>query len=186
MHWKKISEHVPGRSDVQCLHRWQKVLNPKLLKGPWTKEVRLFPILRLLIYICPYLLHSHKMLGKPDIMDGKVRQTCLSFCALVIHTLLSLPAKSVSNAISFVLQRISVFLGSCRRMTRFANSSLNTDPESGPSLPPNSTVESESNAEKGTTLKSLGIQSENTASKPVRKRKEKTDFFFCFSILTLQ
>ena len=42
MHWKKISEHVPGRSDVQCLHRWQKVLNPKLLKGPWTKDVRYF------------------------------------------------------------------------------------------------------------------------------------------------
>jgi hypothetical protein len=37
-HWKKISDLVPGRSDVQCLHRWQKVLNPKLIKGPWTKE----------------------------------------------------------------------------------------------------------------------------------------------------
>jgi hypothetical protein len=23
---------------VQCLHRWQKVLNPELVKGPWTKE----------------------------------------------------------------------------------------------------------------------------------------------------
>ncbi|KAJ8449291.1 hypothetical protein Cgig2_002423 [Carnegiea gigantea] len=26
------------RTDVQCLHRWQKVLNPELVKGPWTKE----------------------------------------------------------------------------------------------------------------------------------------------------
>ena len=26
------------RSDVQCLHRWQKVLQPGLVKGPWTKE----------------------------------------------------------------------------------------------------------------------------------------------------
>lgn len=25
---------------MQCLHRWQKVLNPELVKGPWTKEVR--------------------------------------------------------------------------------------------------------------------------------------------------
>jgi hypothetical protein len=25
---------------VQCLHRWQKVLNPELVKGPWTPEVR--------------------------------------------------------------------------------------------------------------------------------------------------
>ncbi|WVZ97095.1 hypothetical protein U9M48_042656 [Paspalum notatum var. saurae] len=31
--WKKI-----GRTDVQCLHRWQKVLNPELVKGPWSKE----------------------------------------------------------------------------------------------------------------------------------------------------
>ncbi|GMH22723.1 hypothetical protein Nepgr_024566 [Nepenthes gracilis] len=36
--WKKIAEHIPGRTDVQCLHRWQKVLNPELFKGPWTKE----------------------------------------------------------------------------------------------------------------------------------------------------
>ncbi|XP_010255473.1 PREDICTED: uncharacterized protein LOC104596138 [Nelumbo nucifera] len=36
--WKKIAEWFPGRSDVQCLHRWQKVLNPELIKGPWTKE----------------------------------------------------------------------------------------------------------------------------------------------------
>ncbi|GAB4856892.1 hypothetical protein Ancab_014810 [Ancistrocladus abbreviatus] len=36
--WKKIAEYVTGRTDVQCLHRWQKVLNPELVKGPWTKE----------------------------------------------------------------------------------------------------------------------------------------------------
>ena len=23
---------------MQCLHRWQKVLKPGLVKGPWTKE----------------------------------------------------------------------------------------------------------------------------------------------------
>ena len=38
--WKKISEQFLNgrRSDVQCLHRWQKVLRPGLVKGPWTKE----------------------------------------------------------------------------------------------------------------------------------------------------
>ena len=36
--WKKISEYFTDRSDVQCLHRWQKVLNPDLIKGPWTPE----------------------------------------------------------------------------------------------------------------------------------------------------
>lgn len=37
--WKKISQLIPNKTDVQCLHRWQKVLNPELIKGPWTKEV---------------------------------------------------------------------------------------------------------------------------------------------------
>ena len=38
--WKKISEIAFGcaRTDVQCLHRWQKVLKPGLVKGPWTKD----------------------------------------------------------------------------------------------------------------------------------------------------
>ncbi|WOL09275.1 Myb-related protein B-like [Canna indica] len=36
--WKKIAEFFPDRTEVQCLHRWQKVLNPKLIKGPWTPE----------------------------------------------------------------------------------------------------------------------------------------------------
>ncbi|XP_057777875.1 transcription factor MYB3R-1-like isoform X2 [Salvia miltiorrhiza] len=36
--WKKIAGCLPGRTDVQCLHRWQKVLNPDLVKGPWSKE----------------------------------------------------------------------------------------------------------------------------------------------------
>ncbi len=38
--WKKIAEQIPERTDVQCLHRWQKVLRPGLIKGPWTAEVR--------------------------------------------------------------------------------------------------------------------------------------------------
>jgi len=29
----------PDKSEVQCLHRWKKVLNPELIKGHWTKEV---------------------------------------------------------------------------------------------------------------------------------------------------
>lgn len=38
--WKQIATYFTDRSDVQCQHRWQKVLNPELIKGPWTKEVR--------------------------------------------------------------------------------------------------------------------------------------------------
>ena len=36
--WKNISAHLAGKSEVQCLHRWSKVLNPLLVKGPWTEE----------------------------------------------------------------------------------------------------------------------------------------------------
>ena len=36
--WKKIASRLKGRTDVQCLHRWQKVLRPGLVKGPWTAE----------------------------------------------------------------------------------------------------------------------------------------------------
>ncbi|XP_073344797.1 myb-related protein A [Pagrus major] len=36
--WKLIANFFPGRTDGQCQHRWQKVLNPELVKGPWTKE----------------------------------------------------------------------------------------------------------------------------------------------------
>ncbi|BFI43549.1 hypothetical protein MPTK2_Ug00270 [Marchantia polymorpha subsp. ruderalis] len=36
--WKKIAANVPNRSDNQCLNRWQKVLDPALVKGSWTKD----------------------------------------------------------------------------------------------------------------------------------------------------
>ncbi|XP_019899701.1 myb-related protein A isoform X2 [Esox lucius] len=36
--WNLIANHFKKRSDSQCQHRWQKVLNPQLVKGPWTKE----------------------------------------------------------------------------------------------------------------------------------------------------
>ena len=38
--WKLISSNFvsPLRSEYQCQQRWQKVLNPDLIKGPWTKE----------------------------------------------------------------------------------------------------------------------------------------------------
>jgi hypothetical protein len=38
--WKHISELWMGgkRTDVQCLHRWNKVLKPGLVKGPWTTK----------------------------------------------------------------------------------------------------------------------------------------------------
>jgi hypothetical protein len=36
--WKSISSYLAGKSEVQCLHRWNKVLNPELVKGPWTEQ----------------------------------------------------------------------------------------------------------------------------------------------------
>jgi hypothetical protein len=34
-HWVPISKEV-GRTPIQCLHRWRKVLKPGLIKGPWS------------------------------------------------------------------------------------------------------------------------------------------------------
>lgn len=37
--WENVASFFEDRSDVQCQHRWTKVVNPQLVKGPWTKEV---------------------------------------------------------------------------------------------------------------------------------------------------
>ena len=37
-HWIAISGRLPGRTDLQCHHRWSKVLDPDINKGPWTRE----------------------------------------------------------------------------------------------------------------------------------------------------
>lgn len=34
--WRLIAEKVNGRSPIQCLHRWSKILKPGLVKGPWS------------------------------------------------------------------------------------------------------------------------------------------------------
>jgi len=36
--WRLIAQHVPGRTSVQCLHRWTKILKPGLIKGPWSPD----------------------------------------------------------------------------------------------------------------------------------------------------
>ncbi|KAL4225405.1 Myb-related protein A [Mactra antiquata] len=36
--WKLVSRFFSDRSDLQCQHRWYKVLNPDLIKGAWTPE----------------------------------------------------------------------------------------------------------------------------------------------------
>uniref|UniRef100_A0A672FE10 V-myb avian myeloblastosis viral oncogene homolog-like 2b n=1 Tax=Salarias fasciatus TaxID=181472 RepID=A0A672FE10_SALFA len=36
--WKRVANYIPSHSEHQCQHRWFKVLDPELIKGPWTKE----------------------------------------------------------------------------------------------------------------------------------------------------
>ncbi|XP_058057542.1 myb protein [Anopheles bellator] len=36
--WEIVSRLLKDRTDVQCQQRWTKVVNPDLIKGPWTKE----------------------------------------------------------------------------------------------------------------------------------------------------
>ena len=31
--WDVIGSHYPDRADVQCQHRWNKVVNPNIVKG---------------------------------------------------------------------------------------------------------------------------------------------------------
>ena len=37
--WSVVANNFNDRNDVQCQQRWCKVLNPKLIKGPWTQAV---------------------------------------------------------------------------------------------------------------------------------------------------
>ena len=34
--WKQISNQIKGRTAVQCQQRWNKILQPGLVKGPWS------------------------------------------------------------------------------------------------------------------------------------------------------
>ena len=42
--WDFIASHFPDRADVQCQHRWQKVVNPELVKGTF-HDTPLHPLL---------------------------------------------------------------------------------------------------------------------------------------------
>ncbi|XP_068598934.1 v-myb avian myeloblastosis viral oncogene homolog-like 2b [Brachionichthys hirsutus] len=36
--WKNIAGYIPNHTEHQCQHRWHKILDPELIKGPWTRE----------------------------------------------------------------------------------------------------------------------------------------------------
>lgn len=36
--WATIAEQMPSRDELQCSNRWKTMLDPSLIKGPWTKE----------------------------------------------------------------------------------------------------------------------------------------------------
>lgn len=61
---------------MQCLHRWQKVLNPELVKGPWTPEVG--PPTQLIMlcmgFKCPLLTHGLDMLQEDEKIIELVQQ----------------------------------------------------------------------------------------------------------------
>lgn len=35
--WADIATKMEGRTETQCMHRWNKYLQPNLVKGPWTE-----------------------------------------------------------------------------------------------------------------------------------------------------
>lgn len=40
--WTEVAAHFSDRNDLQCQQRWSKVLDPRLVKGPWTYQVSRF------------------------------------------------------------------------------------------------------------------------------------------------
>ncbi|KAJ3450903.1 transcription repressor myb5 [Anaeramoeba flamelloides] len=36
--WESVAKYFENKDATQCLHRWQKVLNPNLKKGKWTED----------------------------------------------------------------------------------------------------------------------------------------------------
>ena len=38
INWNAIAQHFPGKTSHQIVDRWEKVLNPNLVKGSWTRE----------------------------------------------------------------------------------------------------------------------------------------------------
>lgn len=66
------AEFFPDRSEVQCLHRWQKVLNPDLVKGPWTQEVGSWPFLSFNIFPFLYfVIQALKLLFSVWLVGGR-------------------------------------------------------------------------------------------------------------------
>lgn len=67
--WELIASEFKDRLDIQCQQRWTKVVNPDLIKGPWTKEVRKYHSKQLLRSIRLHhlifvLFHFHVYSGR--------------------------------------------------------------------------------------------------------------------------
>lgn len=58
--WPTIAAHFVDRSDIQCQQRWDKVVNPKLVKGPWTRQVGVRGYRSMCMSICVYMSANRK------------------------------------------------------------------------------------------------------------------------------
>jgi myb proto-oncogene protein len=73
------AESFPDRTEVQCLHRWQKVLDPELIKGPWTQEVcqillSFLPLNQSLHTICCNMCIHRIVLQEDETIIQKVKE----------------------------------------------------------------------------------------------------------------
>jgi len=73
--WETVASFFEDRSDVQCQHRWTKVVNPQLVKGPWTKEVSTFP------FVSAFSFSSFEcvLLYSFACFDGICEKLCIHF-----------------------------------------------------------------------------------------------------------
>lgn len=83
------AEFFPDRTEVQCLHRWQKVLNPDLIKGPWMQEVPFYSLFLLLFcwlfivcmralkvfFVCRRMRRSLNLLKNTVLRNGLLSQS---------------------------------------------------------------------------------------------------------------
>lgn len=69
-----IRKELGDRTESQCLQRWRKVLNPAIVKGAWTQEVRSLPLPIFLVQIRMRPIHPPPYSQEDDKLRDLVAQ----------------------------------------------------------------------------------------------------------------
>lgn len=111
--WDLISQHFADRSDMQCQQRWQKVVNPELVKGPWTKEVNENVRAKITLPCETSLMLNLVVRYRYDIQDESCTIKCLgifSWRAFFVVVYTNLEIRCLTLALCICLQRKCSFV----------------------------------------------------------------------------